>query len=59
MAANGEALLLVIDLLGLGFLVFYGWYVFIEKNNPGVVGLSISAAVSVHVIGTIISYFGP
>ncbi len=53
---NGDALILFMDLLGLAFLTFYGWYVLIQKNDPGVVGLTLSAIISVQLIGTILGY---
>ncbi len=53
---NGETLLLVLDLAGLGFLAFYAWHVLVKKNDPGVVGLSLSAIVSVHLIGSILEF---
>lgn len=51
---NGDTFLFLLDMLGIGFLIFYGWYVFIQKNDPGVVGLSVSAIVSIQLVGTFI-----
>ncbi len=53
---NGEAFILYINLLGLSFLIFYGWYVLIQKNDPGVVGLTLSAIISVQLISTILEH---